>query len=133
MPIKFRREYLNTIRERYKNALKKRHKSEILNEFCNICGYERKYAIRILNNQVEPKLYRPGPKPIYNHQVAHHLKILWESMHRMCAKNMVVAIPLWMPFYKDVDVATQKLLLQVSASTIDRLLRPSKVQWRRGL
>ena len=102
MPIKFRREYLNTIRERYKNALKKRHKGEILNEFCSICGYDRKYAIRILNNQVEPRLYRPGPKPIYNHQVVHHLKILWEAMHRMCAKNMVVAIPLWMPFYKDV-------------------------------
>ncbi len=133
MPIKFRREYLNTIRERYKNALKKRQKSEILNEFCSICGYERKYAIRILNNQVEPKLYRPGPKPIYNHQVVHHLKILWEAMNRMCAKKMVVAIPLWMPFYKDVDAATQALLLQVSASTIDRLLRPSKVQWRRGL
>lgn len=133
MPIKFRREYLNTIRERYKNALKKRHKSEILNEFCSICGYDRKYAIRILNNQVEPRLYRPGPKPIYNHQVVHHLKILWEAMHRMCAKNMVVAIPLWMPFYKDVDAATEVLLLQVSASTIDRLLKPHKVQWRRGL
>ena len=133
MPIKFRREYLNTIRERYKNALKKRHKSEILNEFCSICGYDRKYAIRILNNQVEPRLYRPGPKPIYNHQVVHHLKILWEAMHRMCAKNMVVAIPLWMPFYKDVDAPTQMLLLQVSASTIDRLLKPHKVQWRRGL
>jgi hypothetical protein len=133
MPIKFRREYLNTIRERYKNALKKRNKSEILNEFCNICGYERKYAIRILNNQVEPKVYRPGPKPIYNHQVVHHLKVLWEAMNRMCSKKMVVAIPLWMPFYKDVDVVTQKLLLQVSASSIDRLLRASKAQWRRGL
>ena len=133
MPIKFRREYLNTIRERYKNALKRRNKTTILNEFCDNCGYERKYAIRILNRQVEPRLYRPGPKPIYNHQVVHHLKILWEAMHHMCSKNMVVAIPLWMPFYKDVDSATQTLLLQVSASTIDRLLKPSKLQWRRGL
>ncbi len=61
MPIKFRREYLSTIRERYKNALKKRQKSEILNEFCENCGYDRKYAIRILNCEVEPRLYRPGP------------------------------------------------------------------------
>lgn len=133
MPIKFRREYLNTIRERYKNALKRRGKTEILNEFCNICGYERKYAIRILNNQVEPRLYRPGPKPIYGHQVVHHLKILWEAMNHMCAKKMVFAIPLWMPFYKGVDDLTRALLLQVSASTIDRLLKPYKVQWRRGL
>ena len=98
-----------------------------------MCGYERKYAIRILNNQVEPRLYRPGPKPIYNHLVVHHLRILWEAMNRMCAKKMVVAIGLWMPFYREVDAATKVLLLQVSASTIDRLLRPYKVQWRRGL
>ena len=51
----------------------------------------------------------------------------------MCAKKMVVAIGLWMPFYREVDAATKVLLLQVSASTIDRLLRPYKVQWRRGL
>lgn len=133
MPIKFRREYLNTIRERYKNAPNKRIKSEILNEFCNVCGYERKYAIRILNNQIQPRLYRPGPKPIYGDQVVHHLRILWEAMNRMCAKKMVVALPLWLPFYKAVDAETKALLLQVSASTIDRLLRPFKEQWRRGL
>jgi hypothetical protein len=133
MPIKFRRDYLNTIRERYKNALKKKIKSEILNEFCAVCGYERKYAIRILNNQVQPRQNRPGPKPVYNDQVVQHLRILWESMNRMCAKKMVVAIPLWMPFYKAVDAVTKKLLLEVSASTIDRLLRPYKQQWRKGL
>ncbi len=133
MPIKFRREYLNTIRERYKNALKKHQKMEILNEFCANCGYERKYAIRILNHKVEPRLYRPGPQPVYNLHVVSHLKILWENMNRMCAKKMVVAIPLWIPFYKSIDAVTKKLLLQVSASTIDRLLRPSKQQWRKGL
>jgi hypothetical protein len=131
MPIKFRREY--TLRARYKNAPKKRGKTEILNEFCNVCGYGRKYAIRILNCQVQPRLYRPGPKPTYDHQVVHHLRILWEAMHRMCAKKMAVAIPLWMPFYKDVDQTRKALLLQVSASTIDRLLKPYKEQWRRGL
>lgn len=133
MPIKFRREYLNTIRERYQNALKKRQKTEILNEFCNVCGYERKYAIRILQGQVQPRLYRPGPKPLYNSQMVYHLRVLWEAMNKMCAKKMVIAIPLWLPFYKDVDGETRALLLQVSASTIDRLLKPYKQQWRRGL
>lgn len=133
MPIKFRREYLSTIRGRYENAPSRRQKTEILNEFCAICGYERKYAVRILNRRVEPRVNRPGPKPIYNSQVVHHLRHLWESMNKMCAKKMVVAIPLWMPFYNDVDAPTKALLLQVSASTIDRLLRPYKAQWRRGL
>ena len=133
MPIKFRREYLSTIRERYKNAPSKRAKTEILNEFVNICGYERKYAIRILNGQAHARVLRPGPRSVYNSQVIHHLRILWESMNKMCAKKMVVAIPLWMPFYNDVDGPTKTLLMQVSASTIDRLLKPYKAPWRRGL
>jgi hypothetical protein len=132
MPIKFRREYLSTIRERYKNAPNKQRKSQILNEFCANCGYTRKYAIRILTLKVQPRVHRPGPAPVYGDQVVHHLKILWESMNKMCAKKMVVAIPLWIGFY-DVDAPTKALLQQVSASSIDRLLKPYKQAWRRGL
>lgn len=87
MPIKFRREYLNTIRERYKNAPKRREKTEILNEFCAVCGYERKHAIRILNGRAEPRRLRPGPRPTYGEVFVLHLVELWEAMNRMCAKK----------------------------------------------
>lgn len=130
MPIKFRRDYLSTIRERYKNAPRRRDKSEILNEFCAICGYGRKHAIRILNGRVEPKKLRPGPKAKYGDVFVHHLVILWEAMNHMCAKKMVHAMPLWLPFYNDVDGAIRPLLTQVSASTIDRLLKPYKTKWK---
>lgn len=134
MPIKFRREYLSTIRERYKNAPNKRTKTEILNEFCAVCDYRsRKHAIRILQEELEPRAYRPGPKPTYGPRVVDHLRRLWESMNRMCAKKMVAAMPLWLPHYKDADAATRALLLQVSAATIDRCLKPYKAKWRRGL
>lgn len=133
MPIKFRREYLSTIRERYKNAPSKFQKSQILDEFCENCRYTRKYAIRILTWRVEPRMHRPGPASVYGDQVAHHLRILWDAMNKMCAKKMVVAIPLWIGFYNDVDAPTKALLQQVSASTIDRLLRPYKQAWKRGL
>ncbi|HET7061065.1 MAG TPA: hypothetical protein VFI43_02685 [Nitrosospira sp.] len=39
-----RREYLETIRKRYRRACKK-DKKPILDEFCVNCGYHRKYAI----------------------------------------------------------------------------------------
>jgi hypothetical protein len=130
MPIKFRRDYLITIRERYKNAPRRRDKSEILNEFCAICGYGRKHAIRILNGRVEPKKLRPGPKAKYGDVFVHHLVILWEAMNHMCAKKMVFATPLWLPFYNDCDGAIRPLLTQVSASTIDRLLKPYKTKWK---
>jgi hypothetical protein len=42
-----RYEYLKAIRSRYRKAGKK-EKGNILNEFCQVCGYHRKYAIRVL-------------------------------------------------------------------------------------
>ena len=44
-----RQAYLKAIRTRYRRARKK-IKVTILNEFCSVCGYNRKYAIRLLNH-----------------------------------------------------------------------------------
>ena len=40
--------YLQHIKPRYKKA-SKAGKQRILDEFCAVCGYHRKYAIRALN------------------------------------------------------------------------------------
>ena len=132
MPIKLRRVYLDTIRERYKNAPKS-IKQIILNEFCQVCGYSRKYAIRILNRQIEPRVNRPGPKPKYGPVVVNHLRTLWLAMNKMCSKKMVVAIPLWLEFYKDADKTIKDQLNQMSASTIDRYLKPFKQPLNKGI
>lgn len=132
MPIKLRRVYLDTIRERYKNAPKS-IKKIILDEFCQVCGYSRKYAIRILNRQIEPRVNRPGPKPKYGPVVTNHLRTLWLAMNRMCSKKMVVAIPLWLEFYKEADSSLKNQLLQMSASTIDRYLKPFKQPFKKGI
>ena len=42
-------EYLKQIKQRYKKSSKK-EKTKILDEFCEICCYNRKYAIRILSS-----------------------------------------------------------------------------------
>ena len=42
-----KREYLVAIVKRYRLATKK-EKREILDEFCTVCEYNRKYAIRLL-------------------------------------------------------------------------------------
>ena len=60
-----RQAYLKAIRSRYRRARKK-VKVTILDEFCAVCGYNRKYAIRLLNQYGKPrKKRRPGRKPIY--------------------------------------------------------------------
>jgi hypothetical protein len=42
-----RRACLDAIRARYRRA-KKAGKTAILDEFCAVCGYHRKYALRLL-------------------------------------------------------------------------------------
>lgn len=123
MPIELKRVYLDTIRERYKNAPKKSKKA-ILDEFTVNCGYSRKYAIRILNGQVKLRVNKSGPKPTYRGEVVTHLRFLWESMGRMCSKKMKAALPLWLGYYPQADEPMKNLLKAVSASTIDRLLKP---------
>jgi hypothetical protein len=48
-----KREYFRMIYPRYRAAVAE-EKSQILDEFCKICGYNRKYAIAKLNG--------PGPE-----------------------------------------------------------------------
>lgn len=132
MPIQLRKVYLDTIRERYRNAPKKLKKL-ILDEFCTNCSYSRKYAIRILNGQVTPRINKPGPKSIYDNTFVYHLHELWVWMNQICSKNMKAALPLWLPFYGKADERIRKLLLNVSPATIDRLLKPFKAGKVRGL
>ncbi len=56
MTTEMKRIYLEKVRERYRKSTKKQ-KSIILDEFCSVCGYERKYAVRILWGHVEPRFF----------------------------------------------------------------------------
>ena len=52
-----RQAYLKAIRSRYCRAGKKA-KVTILDEFCAVCGYHRKYATRLLNQRSKPRKKR---------------------------------------------------------------------------
>jgi hypothetical protein len=129
-----RQAYFEAIRERYRIASKKA-KALILDEFCQVCGYNRKYAIRLLGQQKRGPKKRPGRKPIYRStELIKALKRIWLATDQMCSKKLVAAIPLWLPFYTETyeklsDQVTTKLL-SISAATIDRLLAPIRVRTR---
>lgn len=123
MTTEMRRTYLETIRNRYRKSTKK-EKSQILNEFCAVCGYERKYAIRILWGHVDPRIHRPGQKRVYSHQVMPHLIYFWTAMNHCCSRKIKAALPLWLPYYREpLEAKTKALLLQMSSATIDRRLQ----------
>ncbi len=56
-----KREYLEKIRSRY-FRVGKRYKTKILDEFCAVCGYNRKYAIGLLSNRPRRPRTKPGPR-----------------------------------------------------------------------
>jgi len=121
-----RREYLETIRRRY-HAGPKGVKSMILVEFCRVCGYNRKYAIRLLNadpvaDSSEGK-HRSGRKAIYQHpELIAFLKRLWLASNLACSKRLKAMIPLWLPHDELLPEHLRPLALNISAATIDRLL-----------
>lgn len=137
MVLQSRREYLEAIGKRYRKATRK-EKSIILGEFCATCGYNRKYAIRLLKKKLLPVPNRkPGPVSIYaKEQLLVPLKRIWFATDQMCSKKLKAAIPLWLPFYEGeyeplLPDVRQKLLA-MSPATIDRLLKPLRALYKKG-
>ena len=137
MVLQSRREYLDAIRKRYRKAGRK-DKSVILGEFCATCGYNRKYAIRLLRkNPLSSPNRKPGPVARYPKELLLvPLKRIWFATDQMCSKKLKAAIPLWLPFYEGeyeplIPDVRQKLLA-MSPATIDRLLKPLRAIYKKG-
>jgi len=96
-----RQAYLKAIRLRYRRAGKKA-KASILDEFCAVCGYHRKYAIRLLNRRGKPaKPRQPGRKPVYpSKALLIALKRLWFATDQMCSKSSRLPFPCGYHFMK---------------------------------
>jgi len=125
-----RREYLRAIRQRYVEATRE-EKGVILQEFCAICDYHRKHAIRLLNQRKRKPRKRPGRKPVYcSKELLRALKRIWLATDQMCSKKLVAALPLWLPFYEGLSDEVRTQLLSISAATIDRLLAPTRAKTR---
>jgi len=129
-----KKEYLFAIRRRYADACKI-DKGLILQEFCEVCGYHRKHAIRLLNQrQTRPK-QRPGRRSRYGSpEFLRALKRIWLATDQICSKKLVAAIPLWLPFYDNthghLSQESRELLCSISAATIDRLLAKTRIKMR---
>ncbi len=118
--------------ERYQRA-GRRYKSKILDEFCQICGYCRKYAIQLLSRQPKTRQKKPGPKKKYNAAVLEPLKAIWLLSEQMCSKRLAAALPIWLPFYEQahgaLEPAVRQKLLSISPATIDRLLKKVRARY----
>lgn len=141
MSLKSKRELLDVVRPRYLKA-KKLEKQIMLDEFTSATGYHRKYAIRVLKNQ-GPAQTRLKKKPqtyptIYGGEVVQALEQLWEIYGRICSKRLQPFLPEAIKVLErcqeiQLSGATKELLLKISSASIDRCLRPLRVQSPHGL
>lgn len=126
-------EYAMALRPRYLKACK-REKQRILDEFCQVTGYHRKSAIRLLCHPPPGTTKRRGRPKKYGPDLVPGLKVAWEAADRICSKRLAPFLPELIPIlerHKELELseAIRAKLLVISAATIDRLLAPFR---RRG-
>jgi hypothetical protein len=135
---KSRWDYLKAIYSRYKKVSKPL-RARILDEFCQVCGYNRKYAIRLLNGPVPQKpegTTSKGRRPTYGTKVILSLSAIWEAAGYPCSARLKALLPLWLSWaIKRLAISdpVQKQLLLISPATIDRRLKAKKRQLKKRL
>lgn len=129
------KDYAAALRQRYREG-GRRTKSELLNEFVRVTGYHRKTGIRLLAGKARLGRGRRGRRQHYGTEVREALKEIWETLLRPCSRRlqphiaeMVEVMVRRGRMAMRGDITQQ--LLQMSPSTIDRLLRPYRQQQRR--
>ena len=155
LDIRNKKEITAEIQERYKKASRKQ-KKVILDEFVALTGYNRNYASRVLRQYYgkligsigsgkrkiryvigKDKRSRRNRKRFYDDDVTEALKKIWAILDMPCGKRLAPFLPeiiLKLESFGEIEMksATKQKLLEVSASTIDRMLKPIKEKLRIG-
>jgi len=125
-------EYLGKLRVRYLGRSRE-GKSRMLDELCEDYLYERKYAIKLLRDvlPVSRGRVRPGPEPRYE-MIEPVVRKMWLTAEQPCGKRLVPILRQWLPYYEQrygrLSGRQRKLVQQVSAATLDRLLAPARAE-----
>jgi hypothetical protein len=125
-----RRELKDAIRQRYQGSGDGRERRQILAEFVRVTGYHRKHALRVLNHPPTAPTARQRER-LYDEAVHQALAVLWEAADRICGKRLRVLLPVLIEAMQrhghlKLDPVVKRRLLDISAATIDRLLRPQR-------
>lgn len=139
MSMGSRREVVERMKRRYERA-GRGYRSKLIDQLCELCGYERKYAIKVLGGK------RPGPRGLpqggarirYGDEERQIIRQIWELGDYPCGKRLEAMLRLWMKGYERrngvLKPTLRRKVLTISAATLDRLLAKAraKVQTHRG-
>jgi len=127
-----RKELIAAVGARYRDSSRDA-KHKILDEFVALTGYHRKHAIRVLRSARSSERATAKRNRIYDEAVRQALIVLWEAGDRVCGKRLKVLIPVLVSAMErhghlDLELEVRRKLLQMSASSIDRALRDTRLQ-----
>ncbi len=113
----------------------KKQKGFIIDELVELSGFNRSYATRTLRSiSHKPKTKtkrKSGRYTYYDDKVRKVLEKIWEVMDYLCGTRLAPIIPeiiSKLEAFGEIQIPdeTRDKLIGISASTIDRLLRPAK-------
>lgn len=125
-------EYFKVIYQRYHQA-DPRLKGVMLDEFCRNTGYNRKYAIRLVNGPPPDPAPRPRRRrrrsPTYGAALISILATIWEAAGYPWSVRLKALLPIWMPWVRQrfsLRPEVERQLQRISARSIDYRLRAQK-------
>jgi len=138
MSLQSRQELLLSLRPQYLNT-SPREKKKLLNGFVAATGYNRKYAVTLLSKGINKK--REGirkRKRKYDQAVVDALLIVWKAAYRVCSKRLIPFMPVLVDSlirhgHLDISETVKEQLLSVSPATADRLLKPERRKYGKGI
>jgi hypothetical protein len=131
-----KRELQQTFARRYKAARSAADKGKLLDEFCELSGYHRKYAITLLRKgPIQPK-QRPARKRERRYDAAAEKALvrIWEAADYPWSVRLKAMLPLWLPWagvHLKFSSETERELRTMSPRTMDRMLRAHKQEIKR--
>jgi hypothetical protein len=137
MSTQTKNEVMNKLRRRYLRAGRE-HKKKLIDEAVALLGYHRKAAIRALG--ASPLVPRVGvitgrPREYDEVRLRPVLRAIWSAANYPCGRRLAGMMADWVASYeaheKSVSSGVREQLLAASPRTLDRLLRPLRVQSRR--
>lgn len=139
MSRRSKNEYFESIYARYRGAAPIT-KSQLLDELCRACGYNRKYAIRKLNGSA-PHGKRNTRKHLsrletYDARVISILHQVWEAAGYPWSVRLKALLLIWWPWIQaqfDLTAEQERQLLAISPRQMDRRLKPFKTKIRKRI
>jgi hypothetical protein len=128
-----KRELLVWLRAQYVKA-RKVEKGRILDQFVLATGYHRKYAIDLLKHGPPTRTkQKRGSRRRYGLDVVAGLAQVWKASGHLCGKRLQPFLPEMVAVLErhhelHLAPATRDKLLQMSAATMDRALKPARAR-----